>query len=51
MNRKKFIKNLSEEGAKDLLSRLLDALDTYAMDDAMGTEGWQHALGFEQEIP
>lgn len=48
---RQFIEDMKPAAVKKLLDDLLDALDEYAQDDAMGTEGWRHALGMESRIP
>ena len=41
------VEKMTEEQAKELLNRLIDALDELSADDFFGSEGWKHYLGFE----
>ncbi len=41
------VKDLTEEAAKEKLQELIDWLDKLDEEDALGTEGWKHAIGWE----
>jgi len=41
------IEKLTEEQAKDWLSKITKKLDELNLDDFFGTEGWKHYMGFE----
>jgi hypothetical protein len=40
---------LSEDGAKDYLRQLLDALDDLDDEDYFGAKGWRHFLDIEEK--
>lgn len=44
---KKWVKKLSEKGAKEVLVEIIEKLDDLDDEDFFGTEGWRHYLGFE----
>lgn len=41
------IDDMTEEQAKKMLKRIVEALDDLSADDFFGTEGWQHYLGIK----
>mgnify|MGYP000979528078 CR=1 FL=1 len=41
------VKDMTEEQAKDILTRLIEQLDDLDGEDFFGTEGWKHYMGFE----
>lgn len=47
MNNEKFVNNMKEEAAREMLINLMNALDGLDEEDILGTEGWKHYLGFD----
>ena len=41
------VSDMTEEAAKDLLSKIISNLDEMDEDDFFGTEGWKQYMGFE----
>lgn len=41
------VENMSGDQAKDILGKLIEALDDLDGEDFFGTEGWKHFMGFE----
>jgi len=39
--------DLTEEQAKELLTKIVAKLDELGDEDFFGTEGWKHFMGFE----
>lgn len=44
----KWIKNLSEKAAKEILQKLVRRLDEGDSEDEFGTEGWRHSFDIEE---
>ena len=41
------ISNLTEEQAKEWLSKIVDKLEELSDEDFFGSEGWKHYMGFD----
>jgi|WetSurMetagenome_2_1015567.scaffolds.fasta_scaffold465043_1 hypothetical protein len=41
------VEKMTEAQAKEVLKKIIEALDNLDDDDYFGTEGWKHFMGFE----